>query len=63
MNVSWDDLNRVQEAGRFPFRDGVITVTFAEVAIWKSSPDAQFQLMRKNPIQSGIEYVLGKRMY
>jgi hypothetical protein len=35
MNVSWNDLNNVQEAGDYPFRDGTITVTFAEVAIWK----------------------------
>jgi hypothetical protein len=33
MNLSWSDLNKVQEAGDYPFRDGTITVTFAEVVI------------------------------
>jgi hypothetical protein len=51
MNISWRDLNNVQEAGDYPFRDGTISVTFAEVAIWKNDPSAQFQLMRKHPIQ------------
>lgn len=62
MNVSWNDVNQVQEPGQFPFRDGTIDVTFAEIAIWKLQPDAQFQLMRKNPIQGQIAYVLGKRI-
>jgi hypothetical protein len=62
MNVSWSDLNNVQEAGDYPFRDATITVTFAEVAIWKNNPNAQFQLMRKHPIQSAPRYVLGKQV-
>jgi hypothetical protein len=43
-------------------RDGTITVTFVEIAVWKKEPDAQFQLMIKNPIQGQISYVLGKRV-
>jgi hypothetical protein len=62
MNVSWTDLNNVDQAGEYPFRDGTITVTFAEIAVWKKEPDAQFQLMRKNPIQGQISYVLGRRV-
>src|SRR5450759_234447 len=62
MNVSWSDLNNVQQAGDYPFRDGTITVTFAEVAIWKNNPNAQFQLMRKHPIQGVPGYVLGRRV-
>jgi hypothetical protein len=62
MNVSWIDLNNVQEAGEYPFRDGTITVTFAEVAAWKEKPDAQFKLMRKNPIRDQTRYVLGQRI-
>ena len=62
MNVSWSDLNNVQEAGDYPFRDGTITVTFAEVAIWKNNPNAQFQLMRKHPIQGVPRHVLGRRV-
>ncbi len=48
MNVSWNDLNNVRGAGDYPFRDGTITVTFAEIAIWKNNPDAKFELMRKH---------------
>src|SRR3984885_181207 len=62
MNVSWDDLNNVREAGDYPFRDGRITVTFAEIAIWKKDPTARFQLMRKYPIQGAFKYVLGKQI-
>jgi hypothetical protein len=62
MNVSWADLNNVQEAGDYPFRDGMISVTFAEVAIWKQTPGAQFRLMRKHPIQSAFRYVLGRQI-
>jgi hypothetical protein len=62
MNVSWSDLNNVQQAGDYSFRDGTITVTFAEVAVWKNNPNAHFQLMRKHPIQSVPRYVLGRRV-
>jgi len=62
MNVSWSDLNNVRQAGDYPFRDGTITVTFAEVAIWKISPNAQFQLMRKHLTQTAPGYVLGKQI-
>jgi hypothetical protein len=62
MNLTWNDLNNVQEAGEYPFRDGTISITFAEVAIWKKNPGAQFQLMRKYPIQGELRYVLGKQI-
>jgi hypothetical protein len=31
-----------------------------EIAVWRSHPNALFNLMRKNPIRDQIEYVLGK---
>jgi hypothetical protein len=62
MNVSWRDLANVKEPGDYPFRDGTISVTFAEIAIWKRQPDAQFQLMRKYPLQPHARYVLGKQL-
>jgi hypothetical protein len=62
MNLSWSDLNNEQEAGDYLFRDGTITITFAEVAIWKKNPGAKFQLMRKHPIQSPFRYLLGKQI-
>jgi hypothetical protein len=60
MKVAWSDLNNVQEAGCYPFRDGSITVLETEIAVWRSHPNALFNLMRKNPIRDQIEYVLGK---
>ena len=62
MNLSWNDLNNVEEAGDYPFRDGTITVTFAEIAIWKKDPTAKFQLMRKHPIQGALKYALGRQI-
>jgi hypothetical protein len=62
MNISWSDLNNVQEPGDYPFRDGMISVTFSEIAIWKKSPKAQFRLMRIHPVRSVIKYVLGQHL-
>ena len=59
--VTWSDLNNVNAEGRYPFRDGFITVLEIELAVWRRDPNAQFRLMRKNPIQNDIEYVLGER--
>ena len=59
MKIGWSDLNNVQEAGQYPFRDGVITVLELEIAIWRNHPKALFALMRKNPIRQSVEYVLG----
>jgi hypothetical protein len=62
MHISWANLSNVQEAGDYPFRDGRITVSFAELAIWKRTPRATFRLMRKNPIQAEPSYVLGQQV-
>ena len=58
--VTWSDLNNVDTEGRYPFRDGFITVLEIELAVWRRDRNAQFRLMRKNPIQNDIEYVLGE---
>jgi hypothetical protein len=50
----------MSQAGRYPFRDGFITVLETEIAIWRSHPNALFNLTRKNPIRNQIEYVLGE---
>jgi hypothetical protein len=59
LKIGWSDLNYVQEAGQYPFRDGVITVLEQEIAIWRNHPKALFALMRKNPVRQSVEYVLG----
>ena len=63
LKIEWSDLNNVQEAGQYPFRDGVITVLELEIAIWRKHPEALFTLMRKNPIRDRVEYVLGKHEF
>ena len=42
MNVSWDDLDRPDRAGTYPFEEGVVNVRLREVEIWKKHPDAVF---------------------
>ena len=59
MKATWSDFSNVQEAGRYAFRDGFITILETEMAIWRSNPNVRFNLMRKNPIRNQIEYVLG----
>ena len=59
MKIGWSDLNYVQEAGQYPFRDGMITVLELEIAVWRQHPKAVFALMRKHPIHQNVEYVLG----
>jgi hypothetical protein len=61
-HIAWTDLNNVREAGELPFRDGRITISFAEIAIWKTDPRAKFRLMRKYPIQTEPQYVLGEQV-
>ena len=63
MKIGWSDLKDVQEAGQYPFRDGVITVLELEIAIWRNHPKALFALMRKNPIRQSVEYVLWKHEF
>jgi hypothetical protein len=62
MNVSWHDLNNIEQPGGYPFRDGMINVTVSEIAIWKKDPDAQFRLMRVHPIRGAFRYVLGQQV-
>ncbi len=63
LKIGWSDLNNVQEAGQYPFRDGVITVLELELAIWRKDAEALFTVMRKNPVRDRVEYVLGKHEF
>jgi len=62
MNLSWSDLNNAWEPGDYPYREGTITITFAELTVWKNNPGAQFQLMRKHPIKNAPAYLLGRQI-
>jgi hypothetical protein len=63
LKIGWSDLNNVQEAGQYPFRDGVITVLELEIASWRKDPEALFTVMRKNPVRDRVEYVLGQHEF
>src|ERR1700760_472955 len=62
MNVFQSDIGDVQVPGDYPFRDGTLSITAAEIAVWRQSPDAGFQLMRKHPVDGRVAYVLGRRV-
>jgi hypothetical protein len=62
MNLSWSDLNNAWEPGDYPYRDGTITITFAELTVWKNNPGARFQLMRKHAIKNAPAYLLGRQI-
>ena len=53
MKIGWSDLNNVQEAGQYPFRDGVITVLESEIAIWRKDPEALFSHEKEPYPRSG----------
>jgi hypothetical protein len=59
MKVAWSDLNNVKEAGRYPFRDGVITVLEIEIAIWRSNPKAIFNLSERTRYEIKLNMFLG----
>jgi hypothetical protein len=59
LRIGWSELNNVQEAGQYPFRDGVITVLDPEISTWREHPKALFALMERILFAKGVEYVLG----
>ena len=44
--VSWAQVGRVAEPGRYMYRFGWLTITAADLAIWKQFPTAAFTLVR-----------------
>jgi hypothetical protein len=58
MKVSWDDINRPDHAGSFPFAEGLVNVRQREVEIWKKHPDAVFLATRFEPAPGGVQYAL-----
>ena len=52
--VTWQKVGRVTEPGRYMFRFGWLTVTDADLAIWRQYPEAQFTLVML-PVAAGSE--------
>jgi hypothetical protein len=57
--VTWAQVGRVAEPGRYLFRFGWLTITADDLAIWQQFPDAAFTLVVQRPAEAVEEYHLG----
>jgi hypothetical protein len=44
--VTWQQVGRVTEPGRYIFRFGWLTISAADLAVWEQFPDAAFALVK-----------------
>jgi hypothetical protein len=47
--VTWQQVGRVTEPGRYLFKFGWLTITAEDLVVWKQFPNATFTLVRKPP--------------
>jgi hypothetical protein len=57
--VTWPQVGRVIEPGRYMYTFGWLTITAEDLAIWETYPDAAFTLVPKGASESGEEFALG----
>jgi hypothetical protein len=57
--VTWAQVGRVAEPGRYLFTFGWLTITDADLAVWRQYPDAAFTLVVESPTEAVEEYRLG----
>jgi len=57
--VSWQQVGRVTEPGRYMFKFGWLTVAAADLAIWEQFPDASFTLVRTTAAETEDDFHLG----
>jgi hypothetical protein len=57
--VTWAQVGRVTEPGRYLFTFGWLTITAADLAVWQQYPDAAFTLVAQSPPEAVEEYRLG----
>ena len=55
--VTWPQVGRVTEPGRYMFRFGWLTIAAEDLAVWEQLPNAAFTLVRTAP--EAAEYRLG----
>jgi hypothetical protein len=55
--VTWQQVGRVTEPGRYMFRFGWLTIAAADLAVWEQLPNAAFTLVRTGA--EAEEYRLG----
>jgi hypothetical protein len=65
--VSWQQVGRVTEPGRYMFTFGWLTVAAEDLAIWRKFPNAAFTLVRSaaapEGIPEGVEEVPGEEEF
>ena len=57
--VTWTQVGRVTEPGRYLFTFGWLKITPADLAVWQQYPDAAFTLVVQSPPEAVEEYRLG----
>jgi hypothetical protein len=57
--VSWAQVGRVTEPGRYLFTFGWLTITAEDLAVWQQHPNAAFTLVMHSPTEGVEEYHLG----
>jgi hypothetical protein len=57
--VTWAQVGRVVEPGRYLFTFGWLTITAEDLAIWQQHPNAAFTLVIRSPTDAVEEYHLG----
>ena len=58
--VTWQQVGRVTEPGRYMFRFGWLTVTAEDLAVWQQLPNAAFTLVATaTTAEGGDEFRLG----
>jgi hypothetical protein len=57
--VTWAQVGRVAEPGRYLFTFGWLTITADDLAVWSRYPNAAFTLLVHSPTEAVEEYRLG----
>ena len=58
--VTWQQVGRVTEPGRYMFRFGWLTITAEDLAVWQRLPNAAFTLVATaTTAEAGEEFRLG----
>lgn len=57
--VNWSQVGRVTNPGRYMFKFGWVTVTEAELAVWRQFPAASFTLYRPSGAETEDDFRLG----
>ena len=57
--VNWSQVGRVTEPGRYMFKFGWLTITAAELAVWRQFPQASFTLYKPSAAETEDDFRLG----